>query len=86
VVLWNDNPTSVYAKPEKTIVDGKVLFDIDEDKKMREEIRKDKARIMQKMIAEKQGGAPTQKPRMRQPKLWDCEDFSVDDDYLNDEE
>ena len=86
LVLWSDNPTSVYAKPEKTIVDGKVMFDIEEDKKLRAEMRKDKARIIQKMIAEKQGGAPTQKPRMRKQKLWDCEDFSGNGDYLNDED
>ena len=28
LVLWSDNPLSIYAKPEKTIVDGIVYFDL----------------------------------------------------------
>ena len=31
VVLWSDHPMSIYAKAEKTIVDGKVFFDRNED-------------------------------------------------------
>lgn len=82
LVLWNDNPTSIYAKPEKTIVDGKVLFDVNEDLKLRADMAKEKARIIQKMIVEKNGGAPTQRPRFRRPRLWGCDDLIEDGNYL----
>ena len=82
VVLWNNNPTSIYAKPEKTIVDGKVLYDSNEDVKLRANMAKEKARIIQKMILEKNGGAPVQRPRFRKPHLWDCDDMIEDGNYL----
>jgi imidazolonepropionase-like amidohydrolase len=82
LVLWNNNPTSIYAKPEKTIVDGKVMYDINEDVKLRDTMEKEKARIIQKMIAEKNGGAPVQKAKYRKPHLWGCDDFIEDGNYL----
>ena len=30
VVLWNGNPLSVYARPEKVWIDGALLFDADD--------------------------------------------------------
>ncbi len=86
VVLWNNNPTSIYAKPEKTIVDGKVLYDITEDVKLRDEMLREKSRIIQRMIAEKNGGAPTQKAKYRKPHLADCDDFIEDGSYLMEQE
>ncbi len=53
VVLWSDNPLSVYAKAEKTIIDGLIYYDIEKDKKLREEIQRERARIIQKMILAK---------------------------------
>ena len=29
VVLWSENPLSIYSKAEKTIIDGTVYFDIE---------------------------------------------------------
>lgn len=65
LVLWNDNPLSIYAKPEKTMVEGTIYFDLDKDKQMREEVRIERNRLIQKMVATKKGGAPTQRPSMR---------------------
>ena len=72
VVLWTDNPLSVYAKVDKTIVDGIVYYDADVDKKLREEIRKDRARIINLMIEAKKGGASTQKPEKKEKKEYNC--------------
>jgi imidazolonepropionase-like amidohydrolase len=58
LVLWSDNPLSIYAKPEKTIVDGIVYFDIDRDLVLRKNIAAERNRLIQKMIAEKRTGAP----------------------------
>ncbi len=52
LVLWSDNPLSVYAKANKTIVDGIIYFDRDRDKEMRKQISKERNRLIQKMIAE----------------------------------
>lgn len=82
VVLWTANPVSIYAKPEKTIVDGKVMYDLTEDAKMRANMEKEKARIIQKMITEKAGGAVVQKAKFRKPHLWDCDDTIEDGKYL----
>ncbi len=61
VVLWSDNPLSIYAKAEKTIIDGIVYFDLDKDATINGEIRKERARLIQKMKDAKKGGAKTRK-------------------------
>ncbi|HTF04237.1 MAG TPA: amidohydrolase family protein, partial [Bacteroidia bacterium] len=86
VVLWSDNPTSVYARVETTIVDGKVLYDTKEDEKLRLDMQEDRARITQKMIAEKNEGSPVKPVKIKKRKLWDCEDMTIDEDYLDDTE
>jgi imidazolonepropionase-like amidohydrolase len=78
VVLWSDNPLSVYAKVEKTIIDGKIYYDNQEDVKLRDEIRKERSRIIQKMIEEKKGGAQTQKPVMKKQRLFECDSMGDD--------
>ena len=57
VVLWSDNPLSIYAKAEKTIVDGVVYFDIEKDKKMREEVKAERARLIAKISSTKSSGS-----------------------------
>lgn len=58
LVLWNSNPLSIYAKPEKTIVDGIVYFDLERDIELRHAIAAERNRIIQKMIsAGKQAGS-----------------------------
>ncbi|HXC03474.1 MAG TPA: amidohydrolase family protein, partial [Bacteroidia bacterium] len=82
VVLWSDNPLSIYAKAEKTIIDGVIYYDSTEDQKMRDEIRKERARIIQEMVREKNGGAPVNKPKPKRPRLYTCDDLLTD--YMQD--
>ena len=67
IVLWSDNPLSVYAKAEKTFVDGIMYYDIEKDLTMRKEIFAERTRLIQKLLDEKKdGGATTPaKPSMR---------------------
>jgi imidazolonepropionase-like amidohydrolase len=58
LVLWSDNPLSIYARAEKTIVDGVVYYDIDHDAQMRKYIATERNRLIQKMVAEKRSGSP----------------------------
>lgn len=74
LVLWSDNPLSIYAKVEWTMVDGIILFDRQQDQKMREWITKERMRLINVMIEAKKKGAKTQKPDGAEPKLYHCED------------
>ena len=49
LVLWTDHPLSIYSKPSKTIVDGKIYYDLEEDKLLRDEVKRERARIISKM-------------------------------------
>ena len=74
LVIWSDHPLSIYAKSEKTIVDGAVVFDRDVDAKLQVELKKEKQRLIQKMILAKKGGASTRPmtPSFREENM--CED------------
>ena len=56
LVLWSDNPLSIYARAEKTIVDGIVYYDIDHDAEMRKYIATERNRLIQKLVGEKRAG------------------------------
>ena len=60
VVLWSDNPLSIYAKSLYTIVDGTIYFDRAKDEQLRSLVDTERARIIKKMNSEKRSGAPVQ--------------------------
>lgn len=72
LVLWTDNPLSIYAKADKTIIDGQIYFDREEDAKLRDYIRAEKARIVAKLIKEKQKGGKTTKFQSKENRLYHC--------------
>lgn len=72
LVLWSDNPLSVYAKADKTIIDGQIYFDREEDAKLREYIKTEKARLVAKLVKEKQKGAKTVKATSKENRLYHC--------------
>ncbi|MFK8010563.1 MAG: amidohydrolase family protein [Marinicellaceae bacterium] len=49
IVLWSDNPMSIYAKANKTFVDGKLLFDRDRQVEIENQITENRMRIINKM-------------------------------------
>jgi imidazolonepropionase-like amidohydrolase len=61
LVIWSDNPLSIYAGVIQTYIDGVLYFDEQTDKTNRDYISKERARLIQKMIAEKNKGIATQK-------------------------
>ena len=73
LVLWTDNPLSVYAHPEKTIVDGIVYFDAAKDSVMRKQIASERSRLIQKMIAAKKDGAKTAPATVTFDVINECE-------------
>ncbi|HEY5692795.1 MAG TPA: amidohydrolase family protein [Cyclobacteriaceae bacterium] len=75
VVLWNNHPLSVYAKPEKTIIDGKVYFDIEKDAQNNKDLAADRARLIQKLKNAKKSGMPTQRGEGRSQLQFHCDDI-----------
>ncbi len=59
LVVWSDNPLSIYAKAEKTMVDGIVYFDREKDAQMRKQVQAERSRLIAKMTGEKRAGRPT---------------------------
>ena len=78
VVIWSDNPLSIYAKAEQTIIDGIIYYDWERDLKMRKEIQQERLRIITKMIEEKNGGAETQKAFKKKSQVHVCGTLSDD--------
>jgi imidazolonepropionase-like amidohydrolase len=50
-VIWSGNPLSQFTKAEQTWVDGRKYFSLDEDKANRDEIAKERAQLIQAVIA-----------------------------------
>ena len=73
VVLWNQNPLSVYALAEKTIIDGAIYFDIERDEKLRKEIKEERNLLINMMMEEKNKGGNTQAVKRKFKKLLTCE-------------
>ena len=74
LVLWSDNPLSIYAKAEKTLVDGIVYFDRAADTEMRKQQMTERNRLIQKMNGEKRAGGPTAAPMPSYQILMNCGD------------
>ena len=70
IVIWSNNPLSVYAKAEQTYVDGISLFDKDRDIQLREQNLSERMRIIKKMISDK---GKKKKPEKKEEKLYHCE-------------
>jgi hypothetical protein len=73
VVLWSHHPMSIYAKAEKTIVDGKIFFDINEDLKKRKAIKQEKSKLITMMLNEKMKGGKTKAPIKRGDINFHCD-------------
>ncbi len=74
LVLWSANPLSIYAKAEKTMVDGIIYFDRQRDQELREKIRLERNRLIKKMLEEKKGGSPTSPARPSFREVMSCQD------------
>jgi imidazolonepropionase-like amidohydrolase len=73
VVLWSHHPMSIYAKAEKTIVDGKIFFDRNEDLKKRKAIKQEKSKLITMMLNEKMKGGKTKAPMKRGDINFHCD-------------
>lgn len=74
LVIWSDHPLSIYAKAEKTIVDGIVYFDREKDTELRKQIASERNRLIQKMLGDKKAGAPMSPARASMEIMHTCSD------------
>jgi imidazolonepropionase-like amidohydrolase len=84
IVLWNNNPLSIYAKPLKTFVDGVAYYDVERDEQMRTELEKERMRLVQAMLNAKTSGAKVQTPVSKKVSVVHCEDVehSEEEHYI----
>ncbi len=52
-VIWNGHPLSTYTLCEQTWIEGRKYFDIDEDQKMREQVKRERTLLIQKLLKPK---------------------------------
>ncbi|MBO0931738.1 amidohydrolase family protein [Fibrella aquatilis] len=75
LVLWNNHPLSIYARPDYTIIDGAIYYSQTSDEQNRTAMQAERARLIQKMIQAKAGGQTTTRPTARRQRMWHCEDI-----------
>lgn len=79
VVLWTDNPLSIYAKSLYTIVDGTVYFDRAKDAEKSKAVAAERAKLIQKMLGEKRAGAPMRPATPSYQTILSCGDHDHED-------
>ncbi|KQC33769.1 amidohydrolase [Nonlabens sp. YIK11] len=73
LVLWNKHPLDVQARPQITMVDGIVFFDIEKDKQMRAAVQKERQQLSNEMIMAKNKGLKTQTPKQSKKTEYHCD-------------
>ncbi|MGY0392895.1 amidohydrolase family protein [Bizionia sp. KMM 8389] len=73
LVLWNNHPMSIYAKAEKTLIEGTVYFDLERDKQARKAMKQEKNELTTMMLQAKNKGLKTQPIVKKEDKLFHCD-------------
>ena len=55
-VIWNAHPLSSFTVAQQTWVDGRRYYDIEEDRRLRAEVERERAEIIQLILDERNGG------------------------------
>ncbi|MCF7561420.1 amidohydrolase family protein [Sabulilitoribacter multivorans] len=79
VVLWTDHPLSIYAKAEKTIIEGVTYFDLKRDEMLRAKIQEEKSELINMMLQAKNKGLKTQPVKKKEKELLHCD--SIDNEF-----
>lgn len=77
VVLWTDNPLSIYATVEKTIIEGVVYFDRQTDELLQKRNALEKNLLIEKMLDVKKEGGKTKKPQAKPERLYHCDTIGI---------
>ncbi len=72
IVIWSDNPLSILAKVETTIIDGEILYDAKRDAEMRTRNAAEKSRIISKMVLSNEKGEASTPFVKKKRRLFHC--------------
>ncbi|MEM6722992.1 MAG: amidohydrolase family protein [Bacteroidota bacterium] len=78
IVIWSDNPLSIYAQAEHTFVDGVEYYSKTKDEEKRAFIKSERQRLIEKMLDHKKGGGETRPAKGKKRHLYHC-------DHIHDE-
>ncbi len=73
VVLWSNHPLSIYAKAEKTFVDGRLYFDRDQHELEVEAMRRERSRLIDKARKAAGDGAKLAEPEADIDNEYHCD-------------
>ena len=73
VVLWTDHPMSIYAKAEKTIIEGATYFDLERDTELRKAMQAEKSKLIKMMLQDKNKGLKTQPVKKSEKEQLHCD-------------
>lgn len=73
LVVWNGHPLSIHSSAERTMVDGRTYFSLEDDGKLRLEVEEERAKLIQKALKSPGNGSGKSK-KHKGSEIWDCED------------
>jgi len=74
LVLWNNNPLSIYAKPEMTYVDGICYYSLSKDEKLRKQVSQTRAKLISDILQAQKDGAESQMHISELEPNYHCQD------------
>ena len=73
LVLWSDHPLSIYARAEKTLIEGTVYYDAATVDAQLKSMETEKQQIISQMLMAKEQGAETQAAPSGAQREFTCE-------------
>lgn len=73
LVLWSGHPMDIGTKAEKTMIEGKLYFELERDAELRKALNKEKNQLTNLMLLEKDKGTETQKPEKKENRINHCD-------------
>jgi len=81
LVLWSDNPLTVYAHPVLVLIDGAIYYSESKDMQLQNLIQLERQRIIQAMVKAKKKGASTRKVKHNKQHLYHCDSYEDESEY-----
>jgi adenine deaminase len=72
LVLWSDNPLSINAVVQMTLIDGQVLFSLEQDNALQSRNKMERARLTSLMLSQNQKNEATQKFKPKRHRQFHC--------------
>ena len=73
LVMWSDHPLSIYAKAERTMIEGVTYFDKDTNAQNIKQIQKERNELINMMLQEKNKGMKTVAPKKKEKVYFHCD-------------